>query len=305
MKPIVLTFAILAFLITSLYSVSMIAKNSDPLKVKTPRILRSISHSEEETFTVDLFVNTLHSMYIYEEAMIAHSLHDETGSTVLPITLESTTLRQSNEGGDILSLVYTLDIEASSETLHLRDALLKIDYSDNATLRIPIGEFSYLFEPETSESLDYTQSTPIKGDYGHGDTVVGHCLALLNKSEGSITIKDISLNSKTVRPNLDYLSVSEGSVHPLLGLKTILSTSFNPKSPSLAPKTHVLEVGGTATLCVPFTFEEAVNVKRYPVAVDYLEGETLKTMIIDDFTYMDDGYSEKQGVMRYGTLDSD
>lgn len=300
-----MTLGILAFLVTSLYSVAMIAKNSEPLEVMTLLETRSISHSDEETFRVDLYLNTLHSMYIYDEAMITHTLRDRENETVLPITLKKTGFLESREGMDVLRLTYALDIEASSEPLYLKQASLHIEYSDETTLSVPIGEFSYLFETESSPSLDYMKSTPIKGDYGYGDTVVGHCLELANKSEQALIIKDVSLNVSSIKPNLDYLIPYEAAIHPLVGLDTLMDASFNPKSPSLAPKQHTLQKETSATLCVPFAFEEAMTLKRYAIRLDYLEGTTVKTLNIDDFAYMDSGLSSEQGVKGVGVFVED
>ncbi len=303
MKPVVLTLTLLAFLLASLYSVAMIAKNTEPLKVTTPLEARSIIHTKEETFKVDLYLNTLHSMYIYEEAMMTHTLRDTNKETVLPITLKDASYKKSREGGEVLRLTYALDIESSSEPLYLREAALHIEYSDQAVLEIPIGEFTYLYESDMSNTLDYVKSTPIKGDYGYGDTVVGHCVSLVNKSSNTLTIKDLSLNLDSIKPNLDYMHLSEGPITPLMGLEAIMDDAFNPKNPSLAPKSHALLSEETATLCVPFTYEKDRTLKRYALSVEYLENGRVKTLSIDDFSYLDTGFSDETGVKGVGVID--
>jgi len=59
----------------------------------------------------------------------------------------------------------------------------------------------------------------------------------------------------------------------------------------------------TATLCVPFTYEKDRTLKRYALSVEYLEKGSVKTLSIDDFSYLDTGFSDETGVKGVGVID--
>lgn len=304
MKPILLTFLLLGFFAASFYSINTISSKHTPLNVQTNQKLISMHHTEGDTFKVDLIVNTKHSMYVYEEAMVSHKLQSKDELLSLPIDLVKYAFTEHDEHFRI-SLTYAMTLEDASDRVHLEEAILVIGYDDNKHLFIPIGEFAYDFTKDDFSSLDYTASTPIKGDYGYGDSVVGQCIGLASQSDAPLTIKDITLFSSHVKPNMDYMVEVTGPVNPLMDLETILNTPYNPKNPSVAPKTLTLSPGEKTTVCLPFATTRHLSVDHYPIQVVYGDAAHDKTLVIDDFTYADIGLDgvPHESVMRDGIIE--
>ena len=303
MKPLILTFTLIAFFAFSLLSLSMLKSDPPPLRMRTPQMLRSIHHTEGETFTVRVEANTMHSLYVHEDFMVKHELTNQTGTMTLPIILKDYELKSANSESAHITLNYQLAIEASSEAFYINPAYLSIEYEDSTRLKLPIGEFSYHFDNAGGSTLDYTLSTPIKGDYGYGPTITGHCVGVKSSSAFPIELTGISLRSKTILPNMDYLSETNKSIHPLMDLNTLLKRPFNAKNPSVSPKHLSLKPGESTTFCIPFTYKDNLSVVRYPIEIVYLDNQREKRLLIDDFPYARTHMKTYEGVMKDGVLE--
>lgn len=241
-----------------------------------------------ETFTFEVHVNATEGIYGYEEAMTTHHIAgDDEASGRLALELKSLS-RTPVQDGVRLALEYSVPFETEKTHIHYDPALLEITYSDGQMASIPVGTFSYRFDDTaaSSEHIDYGRITVLSGETPSGASATGACITLRALTEDAVVIEGIDPGTPALNGNTDHLMTHDAEVTPFTPVEAITGAPFNPRAPSVSPKTVTLSGGSEATLCVPFARGNTLRSERFPFVITYRHNAKQHTFVIDDVRYI-------------------
>lgn len=284
----VLFAGVLSLGVLALFLVATLPDDEEPFQMHGIRMNHARYHSgDDETFTLEVVMDDASKAYGYEAAMTAHHIVGGEGdSEALPLELESLT-RSPSEDGIRLHLEYALPLKTEKTHFHYDPARLRITYSGSRTATIPIGTFSYHFDDGSalSSHLDYERITVMSEPTPAGAVATGACITFVLK-DGKVVIEGMDTGTPALRGNMDYLTHHSETVTPFTPIESVLGGPFNPKAPSVNPKTATLSGDSEETLCVPFTRENTLKSERFPFIITYSHDKKRHTLFIDDVRYI-------------------
>ena len=289
----------------------LLTKKETPLKIITsPKMFSMIHSSRTETFKISLLSNKQETYHFDIDYIDSISLH--TVNEIIPLTIEE--IHINDDGFEYDETFYVIDFNvkigfvSEEYILALEEVDVVIEYSNNTSISVYIGDVSYIFDPLVDANLSLSNLSATYTDFDNKRTVSGVYLELLNKSNDSITITNIDIVSNQIHLNNDYRTVPIIPVEMFSSVEEITGVhEYSFLGYEVNENNTVLLKNNSVDLYIPVLYRGDISyIHRFALEVTYeIDGESF-LMYIDDFPYMNTSIfaKEYEPDFRYYTYDS-
>lgn len=269
-----------------------------------------IHTSDLETMTFPVLINQDKSVFMVHDAIIDSYLLSEDSLERVPITIESIekTHKQPFKGSTYFGYTINASISIITEDhlIHLKEASLILHYQDDMTLTIPIGEMAYAFKSLESNHLHVYDRINLSHKIGETPSSMGMVLSIENKTMNPISIKEITLISSHILPNLYELETLNQLNPDALKLTDYFhETIYLSKNASLVSPL-IIEAYEEAIYAIPFSYLDlSLVMHQYPLIITYqMEGKTYEA-IFDDFRFIKTNHfnDSEEAIYEQATID--
>ena len=248
--------------------------------------------ADGETFNVYLLASEDHPMYFETEYIINALITSNDQERFFPIEVKTIeTLNQVEIAAKTyyqIRLTLQPIIVTENYSAKFRDAFLEINYLNEKSLSIPIGDFHYYYPENKPSQLFIHRQHVIHETISSIPTSVGLVLGIHNRYHDSIEIIDVHLNTDRITINLGYAKQQDAMLEHFNNLQEWLNYPYDIyRTDNQFNRSLTIDQNEDILLVLPFSYERAsYPLFRFPIVIIYQVDNELKEAVIDDFMYI-------------------
>ncbi|MCK4551898.1 MAG: hypothetical protein KAU02_03195 [Tenericutes bacterium] len=247
--------------------------------------------TDEETLSIPLYFSSDKSFLT--EASAIDSCFFKNDYNRFQVDISEIRYGEAYYDNDQLFYLYLFDISFNSLSIDLIDieeATFEINYLNGDTLNLSIGDIFLRFsEITTGLDIDIYRMYTVVNSTDEIDYVCGLVIGLENLSNKDIYINSIEIGSSLVMVDLGNVVTVNEPPRYNESIENILLEEYDFLKSDFDETPYLV---ANELIFVPFGyFETLIELKRFPIYIEYTDNNNDYEYLIDDFVFISENYS--------------